>query len=285
VRAGPPTTMLLLLPGVGFLALLFGLPLLLAVLASLGLGAIAQDDGFPLRHYLVLFDTRAYRDGIAFSVYLSVVPTLVSLALALPLAIALQASFPGKRLFQMLYKLPLVVPTVVAAFIVMIFLDRGGMLARVAQPLGLALPKLVRDEAAVGVIIAMAWKAVPLMALIIAGALASVPADLRHAARTLGGGPATVLLRVDLPLALPGITAATLLAFVTSTGAFAIPSLLGPIYPQPLSIDMYEKGLRDADWGLASAMGTVLSVVACVVLLLYYRVTAGMRRAYGGEAR
>jgi len=272
----------LLLPGVGYLILFFGLPLLFAFLSSLGVGAIGGSSGPTLDHYAALVATRAYRDGLRFSLNLSLAPTAASLAVALPLAVALQASFPGKRLFQTLYKLPLVVPSVVAAFLVMIFLDRGGMLARVLQPLGVALPKLVRDEFAIGAIVAMSWKAVPFMTLIIASALAAVPSD---AARTLGAGPLTVLRLVDLPLALPGITAATLLVFVGTTGAFAIPSLLGPIYPQPLSVFMYEEALRDNNWGLASAMGTLLSTVACLVLLAYYRLTAGSRSAFGGEVR
>ena len=60
----------------------------------------------------------------------------------------------------------------------------------------------------------MAWKAVPFMTLIIAGSVAAIPDDLKAAARTLGAGRLTIFLRVELPLALPGITAATLLVFV-----------------------------------------------------------------------
>jgi putative spermidine/putrescine transport system permease protein len=123
------------------------------------------------------------------------------------------------------------------------------------------------------------------MALIIAGSIATIPDDLKHAARTLGAGRLTTFLRVELPLALPGITAATLLVFVASTGAFAVPYLLGPIYPKPLSVWMYEEALERNNWGLASAMGISLSLVACVVLVVYYRLTTGMRHAYGGEVR
>lgn len=276
---------LLLLPGVGFLALFFGTPLAMAMLASFGLGAIGQPSRFTLEHYAALAGVRAHRDGLVFSVYLAVVPTIVSLLIALPLALALQASFPGKRLFQTLYKLPLVVPGIVAAFLVMIFLDRGGMFARLVQPWALTLPKLVRDPWAIGTILALVWKAVPFMTLIIAGALAAVPSDLRHAARTLGCGRWRALWHVDLPLALPGITAATLLVFVGQTGAFAIPSLLAPIYPEPLSLQMYAKAFFENEWGLVAAMGTVLSLVACLVLLAYYRLTSGLSRAFGGEVR
>lgn len=36
---------------------------------------------------------------------------------------------------------------------------------------------------------------------------------------------------------------------------------------------------------MASAMGIVLSVVACIILVLYYRLTTRMRHAFGGEVR
>ncbi|NLS06145.1 ABC transporter permease [Rhizobium sp. P32RR-XVIII] len=277
--------LLLLLPGVGFLVLFFGLPLALAFLASVGLGALGDSNGFTLEHYRSLFTDSVYRDGLLFSIYISVAPTLVSLVISVPLAVLLQESFPGKRLFQTLYKIPLVVPAIVAAFIVMTLFDRGGEIPRLLQPLNLQLPKLVRDPWALGVIIATAWKSIPFMTLIIGGSVAAIPHDLKHAARTLGGNRLTVFCRVELPLALPGITAATLLVFVGTTGAFAVPSLLGPIYPKPLSIWMYQNALEKNDWASASAMGIMLSIVACLVLVIYYRITSGMRTGISGETR
>ncbi|MEI6098253.1 MAG: ABC transporter permease [Alphaproteobacteria bacterium] len=279
------TLWILLVPGVGYLVLFFGLPLVLALLTSLGMGTIGTNDGFTLRHYAELFSDSVYRDGIRYSLYISVVPTLVSLAVALPLAVALQSTFPGKKLFLTLYKVPLVVPGIVAAFIVMILFDRGGEMSRLLKPLGLSLPKLVRDDWSLGVIIALAWKSIPFMTLIIGGALASIPVDLAAAARSLGASRLTVFWQIELPLSLPGITAAVLLVFVGSTGAFAVPSLLGPIYPKPLSVWMYEAAYQKNDWGLATAMGIVMSAIACAVLLAYYRVTHGLRRATGGEVR
>lgn len=264
---------LLLLPGVGFLALFFGTPLVLALVASVtadGPGAT----GFTLANYRSIFTNRVHLEGLVFSMYLSVVPTLIALAISVPLAVALQTTFPGRRLFRTLYQLPLAVPTIVAAFLVLVLLDRGGMISRLLAPVGLSLPRMVRDEYAVGVIVAMVWKAVPFMTLIIAGAVASIPSDVTAAARSLGATRVAVFFWIELPMALPGITAATLLVFVTSTGAFAIPSLLGPIYPEPLSIQMYSYAFVENRWGIVSAMGSILSLVACLVLLAYYRLTA-----------
>ncbi|MEM5475829.1 ABC transporter permease [Pacificibacter sp. AS14] len=276
---------LLIMPSGGYLALFFGLPLVLAVLGGFGLYTRGTDGGFTLEHYAALFGTRAYRDGLFFSTYLAVVPTLVSLAISLPLAVVLAQTFPGKKLFNALYKVPLVVPGIVAAFIVMTLFDRGGLAARALAPLGLGLPKLVRDDWAIGVVIATAWKAVPFMTLIIGGSLGAISKDVILAARTLGAGPFTVFWRLQIPLALPGITAAFLLTFIGGMGSFAVPNLLGPVYPLPLSVHMYVNAFERNNWGLVAAMGTVLSLISVIVLLAYYRATRALRTIYGGEHR
>ncbi len=276
---------ILFLPAGGYLALFFGLPLLLAFLGGFGLFTRGAETGFTLEHYRALFTTQAYIDGLWFSTYLAIVPTLVSLALSLPLAVLLARSHPGQKLFNMLYKVPLVVPGIVAAFVVMTMFDRGGLAARMLAPVGIDLPKLVRDQWAIGVIIASSWKAVPFMTLIIGGSLAAINRDILSAARTLGAGPMATFWRIQIPLALPGITAAVLLTFITGMGAYAVPNLLGPVYPLPLSVHMYVNAFERNNWGLVSAMGTVLSVISIGVLLAYYRVTRGMRASFGAEAR
>lgn len=277
----PMTAAILLLPGAGYLALLFGLPLVLAVLASFGVLTRGYDGGPTLAFHAELFGTRAYVDGLVFSTYLALVPTAVSLMISVPLAVLLAQSFPGRRLFTALNKVPLVVPGIVAAFIVMTLFDRGGTAARMLAPLGLDLPKLVRDDWAIGAVMATVWKTVPFMTLIVGGAMASINRDVILAARTLGAGPVATFWQIQIPLALPGITAATLLSFIGGMGAFAVPNLLGPVYPLPLSVHMYVNAFERANWGLVAAMGTTLSAISCVVLLAYYRVTRGLRAAGG----
>jgi putative spermidine/putrescine transport system permease protein len=128
---------------------------------------------------------------------------------------------------------------------------------------------VVRDSWGVGAIIASSWKSIPFMTLIIAGAMAAISKDVLSAARTLGAGRITILWRVQLPLARPGITAAVLLSFIGSLGSFVIPSLLGPSYPLPLSVHMYMQGFQQGNWPMVYAMGTLLSVCAIGVLLAY----------------
>lgn len=266
----------LLAPGVGYLLILFGFPLARVIAASLAAPAGLLPD---FDAYATVLGTGIFREGLLFSLWLALAPTAVAVLVGVPLAALLVKSFPGKNFIGALYKIPLVVPGIVAAFIVLVLLDLGGLAHRWAALVGLGLPRTVRDTVGLGIIIASAWKSIPFLALIVAGSFAAIPDDLLRAARTLGAGTMTIFFRIQLPLALPGITAASLLVFITGLGAFAIPNLLGPAYPIPLSVHMYQYGYERGEWRLVYAMGTLLSIAAIVVLLLYYWLTRKAHRA------
>ena len=68
---------------------------------------------------------------------------MVSLIISLPLSALMQANETSRNLFGTLYRIPLVVPGIVAGFLVLVILDRGGMASRLATPLRL-------DHAAAG---------------------------------------------------------------------------------------------------------------------------------------
>lgn len=278
------TLLICLLPGVGYLLVLFGLPLLRVVFGSFTSLPGAEDRGLTMASWQSLFANPVYMDGLWFSLWLGIAPTMVSLVISLPLAALMQANESSRNLFGTLYKIPLVVPGIVAGFLVLIILDRGGMASRLATPLGLSIPRLVRDDLGLGAIIASAWKTVPFMTLIIAGAMAAISKDVLAAARTLGAGQLTILGRIQLPLAQPGITAAILLSFIGSLGSYVIPSLLGPAYPLPLSVHMFAEGFQKGNWPMVYAMGTLLSVMAVAVLLAYYAIIGSLGRGKSGAA-
>jgi putative spermidine/putrescine transport system permease protein len=275
------TLLLLLAPGGGYLLLLFGFPLLTAVLSSVGLFTLGRESELTLRHYFELVTNPIYRDGLLLTIYIAFASTLVSVVLSIGFAMLLRRTFPGRRFFNALYKIPLAVPGIVAGFIMLTMFDRGGIMQRILDPLGIGLPRMVRDPLASGVVIAIAWKSIPFMTIIIGASLGGISEDLIHAARILGARPLRVLLSVQIPLALPGITAATLLVFISAMGAFAIPNLIGPVYPHTLAVQMYQEGFVKNQWGLVGSMGTLIMIVSGLVLIGYYRATRGLRRFQG----
>ncbi|HEY8359379.1 MAG TPA: ABC transporter permease subunit [Ramlibacter sp.] len=278
------TLLACLLPGVGYLLLFFGLPLVNVVAGSFTSRTVGAAP-VTLDTWISLFANPVLMDGLWFSLWLGIAPTAASLLISLPLSALMQANEASQKLFGTLYRIPLVVPGVVAGFLILVILDRGGMASRLVAPLGLTMPRLVRDEWGMGAIIALSWKTVPFMTLIIAGAMAAISKDVLAAARTLGANRLTILWRIQLPLAQPGITAAILLSFIGSLGTYVIPSLLGPSYPLPLSVHMFAEGFQKGNWPLAYAMGTLLSVFAIVVLLAYYAIVGSFSRGSAAFGR
>jgi len=266
-------------PGLLFLGALFVGPLLWSLASSLGLDHGLA--GFTLEYYAQIFTRPALRRGLVASIYYGVVPVCVTLVLAIGLALLLRQHFRGRAWFNGLYKLPMAVPGIIAALLVLTLAERGGFLDRLVAPFGLSLPHLVRDPWGVGVILASVWKQLPFMTLVITGAFAAIPQEVSSAARTLGANRWRTLLWIELPMALPGISAAVLLSFIGTMGSFAIPDLLGPPSPRPLAVHMFSE-FGSGHLPLVYAIGMLLSVFSVAVLLAYYALSQRAARLLGG---
>jgi putative spermidine/putrescine transport system permease protein len=271
-------TALLLAPGVGLLALAMTIPIFQLVLGSFGLAGIGTTGAFTLAHYVEVLTNPLLRDSLVFSLEIALATAALSTAAAALFATLLMIELPGKPFLAMLYKVPLVVPSVVAAFLVVTMIGRGGMAARAFAHAGLTWPQLIHDRQGLGVIIVLLWHYVPISTFIVTAVIVSVPADVIDAARTLGAPPRVVVGRIILPLTAPGLSAAALITFIDSFGALAIPFLIGPPYPQTVAVMMTREFLRRAHWGVASALGMLMCLTTVVVLFFYYRLLLRLRR-------
>jgi len=272
-------TALLLAPGVGLLALAMTIPVEQLVLGSFDLTGIGTGGAFTLANYVEALTNPLLRGSLIFSLEIALATAALSTAAAALFATLLMIELPGKRFLAMLYKVPLVVPSVVAAFLVVTMIGPGGMAARAFAHAGLAWPQLIHDRQGLGVIIVLLWHYVPISTLIVTAVIVSVPADVIDAARTLGASPRVVVARIILPLTAPGLSAAALITFIDSFGALAIPYLIGPPYPQTVAVMMTREFLRRAHWGVASALGMLMCLTTVVVLFFYYRLLLRLRRS------
>jgi putative spermidine/putrescine transport system permease protein len=268
-----------LLPGAGFIAVAMLAPLAELALGSIGLAGPGSSGRVSLAAFRMVLVDPMLRDGFLFSLRIAATTTLLSLAAAMALALLLLFAFPGRGAVMLLAKVPLVVPSLIAAFLVLTMIGPGSMLARLAAHAGLGWPQLVHDRAGIGVTLVLMWHQVPVTLLIVIAVIASIPRDLVDAARNLGADAARVFLRIVLPLAWPGASAAAVLVFIDSFGAYAVPSLLGPAYPQALPVTMTSEFLARAHWQVASAIGVVMAATTVAVMALYQRLLAGIDRA------
>lgn len=159
----------------------------------------------------------AEADILLLSLKVSVVAVLALLPVATMLALVLaRGRFPGRVIVDALVHLPLVLPPVVTGWLLLIaFAPDGPIGGPLRRWFGVSL--LFSWQ---GAAIAAAVMALPLMVRAIRLSIEGIDPRLDDAARTLGAGQIARLVRVTLPLALPGILAGITLGFARSIGEF-----------------------------------------------------------------
>ncbi|MBS3027213.1 MAG: molybdate ABC transporter permease subunit [Dolichospermum sp. DET50] len=140
----------------------------------------------------------------------------------------------GKSLIEGIFVAPLILPPTVVGFLLLLFFGKNG-------PVGKLLERF--DTTIVftwyGAAIAATVVSFPLMYKTALGAFSQIDANLLRVARTLGAKELTIFWRISLPLAFPGIVAATTLAFARALGEFGATLMLaGNIPGQTQTIPM-----------------------------------------------
>jgi putative spermidine/putrescine transport system permease protein len=261
---------LLLLPAAGFVALSLSLVLLMTLAQSVGFFSFTGDRQFGLEDWQVVIDPQTW-DSIWYSVRIALVSSIGGLFIAFPLALLLRRSFVGHGVLTATVRIPLFVPALVAAFLILNVLSFHGILNSVLLGVGVISEplRLTHDDAGLGVIFIQVWKNVPFQALIIGAVLVNIPGDLEPAARNLGGGGLAVFRHVLLPHSMPGVLTAVILVFIGVLGDYAINSIAGPIYPPSLSIRMYLLGRNFGEWGQAAVIALLIMVLSIVFAWLF----------------
>lgn len=207
----------------------------------------------------------------------SAVTTLASSAFAVLLggAVALlleRTDVYGKGALRILLLSPLLVPPFVGAISwLQLFGNNQGLNAVFGR-------EIWNLYGADGVIFLMTLHSYPLVYVIVAAALRSIPTDLELAARISGAGNARVLRTVTLPLLGPAFLSAFTLTAVSNLADFGIPSILGsPVRFETLATMVYrmmESGIVANPLQVVSTIGTVLLVLGIVAVVADYVVSA-----------
>jgi len=162
--------------------------------------------GFSLRWYGELFQDEAIAKALGVSLWVAFWSTLVSTILGTLAALSLERfRFRGKTTFDGVLYLPVIIPDIVMALSTLLFFVM------------FAIP-LSRYT----VLIAHIAFNISFVAIVVRARLAGMDARLEEAAADLGADEWTTFRRVTLPLLMPGIVAAALLAFTLSLDDFVI---------------------------------------------------------------
>jgi iron(III) transport system permease protein len=218
-----------------------------------------------VRTYTVLLDTFAF----------GFISLVVALAFGIPAAwLAERTDFRAKTLLFTLMAIGLLIPGFAVAM---------GWLFLLHPRIGLINQLLVgtfhlsAPPINVMTVIGMGWvqglNLAPLAFIMTAAVFRSMNPALEEAAQVHGAGSFAVLRRVTLPLAWPGILAASIYIFMTGFAAFDVPAIIG-WGNRLLTFSTYLYLLLNPQdvlptYGLAAALSTVVMAIAAVMSWWY----------------
>jgi putative spermidine/putrescine transport system permease protein len=264
---------LMLVPGVGFILLFIGSSIFLTLAQSFGLFSITGRSEFTLDNWIMVFKAQESLDSILFSLKMGVLSSIGTLLFAFPLALFFRKGGAGKGLLGSLVKIPLFIPALVAAFLIVNLLSFHGLVNIVLLRLNIIQEpiRMLNDRFGWGVIFIQIWKNLPFVLLIVMASLASIRDDTIDAARNLGAGYLSVLFRIYVPLAMPGILVSMILMFIKAFGDFPIFSVAGPIYPSSVAVRMHVMATLYQEWDQAAVLGIIIIVTTFFVIWVYSR--------------
>ena len=182
-----------------------------------------------LEQYATVLSEPFYRDLFLRSVGVSALVTLVTVALAYPMAyfVAFKVT-RHKFLWLVLLSIPFWTSYLLRVFAWKVILGFNGVINSGLLSVGLIsepLEFLLYNPTAVVMTLAHTYAAFAILPIYVS--LEKIDRSLLEAAADLGDGPIRRFLRVTLPLSLPGIIGAAVLIFVPTTGDYVTPTLVG----------------------------------------------------------
>ena len=246
--------------------------LLLSTDAALGLPAIIDD---PYIRGVVLFTLEQ-----------SCLSTLLSVGLAVPLALALhRARFYGRGAVLRLFLLPQALPVLVGALAIVAIWGRNGVASNLLVALG--LPRLDIYGLS-GILVAHVFFNLPLAARLLLSALDRVPAESFKLAGQLSLTPLAVFRLLEVPAIRAGLPGAASLVFMLCVTSFTIVLILGggPA-ATTLEVAIYQALRYDFDPGRAIALSALQIGLTALVLWLATRLGGDLSASFGhgGAAR
>lgn len=207
--------------GYGFLGYLFlYLPIIILVIFSFNDSrSTAQWAGFTTRWYVAMARDHQIILSLWNSLFVAIVSTILSVIIGTLAALAMERyRFWGKLMMDAVLYLPIIIPDIAMAIMLLIFFDLSGVGfepwkvnffgAHLAVPYSVIIGHVAFN--------------ISFVAIVVRARLAQMDMVLEEAAQDLYADPWRTFWRVTFPMLLPGIVGGALLAFTLSMDDFVI---------------------------------------------------------------
>lgn len=248
-------------------------PILVLIVFSFNSGvSVSSWRGFSLRWYANIlantisvdsiatnFQTGLLLDSVRNSLIVAGSATVISSIIGTMFALAVaRGRFPGRKLFDALFYLPIVIPDITLGVALAVFF-------RIVFQYWQTITGERLLPGFGTIIIAHVAFNISYVAIVVRSRLASMDATLEEAASDLGANRIQAFLRVTFPILLPGILAGSLLAFTLSLDDFVVTFFTSGVGTTTLPLYVYGL-LKQRVPPEINAISTLMIVVSIVLV-------------------
>lgn len=253
-----------------WLGLLIVLPQIDLLFMSFRFENDAGEMVWGLSNYINFFDEPIYWFTFVRTAIYSILVTFLTFLIALPIAFyvtkVVTPRFQG--FLMVIILLPFWVSELVRVYGWMILLRESGVINHFLLKLGLMkqpIEMLYNDATMVlGLVYtSMLFMVVPLMSV-----LDSLDNGLIEAAYDLGANMWTILFKIIIPHATPGIVSGSIVVFMLTLGNYLTPNLMGGKNSLWFTEQIYNQFIASFNWNQGSAFGFLLLFLSSLVVWL-----------------
>ena len=244
----------------------------LARLAATGIAPFANGGAIAVLTDPALWSATYY------TVVTAILGTVISLVIGCAFAFVLTLTdIAGKGVLSFLFVLPMMIPPQVTALAWVQMSGPSSPLLKalhIAPPLGSPQPLYSVG----GIALLYGVQHAPLVYLALRAGLMALPRNGVEAARLSGASSLRVFRDIILPLSLPGIIAGAAISFVSCTGNFGIPAILGipaSIYTLPTLIFTKFSAFTSRTFGEVALLSAIIAVISVAGLAVQDRALRG----------
>lgn len=231
-----------------------------------------REDVWTLRNYVsIATDSyfysvflRTLRISLAVTALAAVLGTLEAYVLS-------RMRQPWRGIFLLVALGPLLISIVARTLGWALLLGSTGIVNQALMAVGAISRPIQFMYSEIGVIIALTHVLVPFMVIAVWTSLQKIDPRVEDAAVSLGASAMTVIRRIVVPQAMPGILSGGIIVFSLAASAFATPAIIGGRRLKVVATVAYDEFLYTLDWPLGAALALLLLVFTVILAILVSR--------------
>lgn len=238
---------------------------------------------YGIKNFILIFKDPQIINAIKNTGIFSISGALIIFIPALYISWALTQKIKLKRVYRYIIIAPLVLSVVVVALLwKLLYNPIFGPINNFLKLIGLDSLALVwlgdKRTALIAIVIATAWQQLGMWILLISAGLERIPNEILEAAKMDGANEWQVFWKVTMPLLWGILRLLVILWVILSLQVFAQVWVMTPHggvggSTEVFATIIYKRAFESTQWGLASAMATLLMLSILVITLIMNRIT------------